>query len=125
MAAGVAVLEEIHTPWAFPKLETTATALAEGITAAAKAAEVDAVVVRAGTFLSVFFASAEPRNFADVDATDKTAFGVFHRALRINGVLIPPSPFEAWFPSLAHSDADVERTIEAVASAFDRVKEEA
>jgi glutamate-1-semialdehyde 2,1-aminomutase len=124
MAAGVAVLEALEPPWAFGKLEMTATALAEGLTAAAKSADVDATVVRAGTFLSVFFAPRAPRNFADVDATDKAAFGVFHRALRINGVLVPPSPFEAWFPSLAHTENDIDRTIEAAASAFERVKEE-
>ena len=121
MAAGVAVLEEIHTPWAFPKLETMATALAEGIAAAAKAAEVDVAVVRAGTFLSVFFGSSEPRNFTDVDSTDKAAFAVFHRSLRTSGVLIPPSPFEAWFPSFAHTETDIERTIEAATSAFEDV----
>jgi glutamate-1-semialdehyde 2,1-aminomutase len=124
MAAGVAVLEAIHTPWTYGKLELTATALAEGITAAAKGAEVDVSVVRGGTFLSVFFTANEPRNFADVDASNKDAFAVFHRALRQNRVLIPPSPFEAWFPSLAHSETDVERTVEAVSSAFERVKDE-
>jgi glutamate-1-semialdehyde 2,1-aminomutase len=125
MAAGVAVLDAIHTPWAFPKLEMTATALAEGLTAAAKSADVDATVARAGTFLSVFFSPQAPRNFADVDASDKAAFGVFHRAMRINRVLIAPSPFEAWFPSLAHSESDIDRTIEAAASAFERVRDEA
>jgi glutamate-1-semialdehyde 2,1-aminomutase len=53
-----------------------------------------------------------------VSANDRDAFAVFHRSLRAQGVLIPPSPFEAWFPSLAHTDREIDRTIEAAASAF-------
>jgi glutamate-1-semialdehyde 2,1-aminomutase len=124
MTAGVAVLEAIGAPRVFADLEITATALAEGLAAAAKAADVAATVVRAGTFLSLFFAPQAPKNFTDVDASDKAAFGVFHRALRANGVLVAPSPFEAWFPSVAHTEADIDRTVEAAGSAFERVKEE-
>jgi acetylornithine/succinyldiaminopimelate/putrescine aminotransferase len=122
MAAGIAVLEVLANERTFVQLEITATALAEGLTAGAKAAGVEATVVRAGTFLSVFFAPTPPRNFGDVDASDKAAFGEFHRAMRADGVLIAPSPFEAWFPSLAHTEADIDRTIDAAASAFERVK---
>ena len=122
MSAGVAVLEAIAPTATFEKLEMTATALAEGLAAAAKAAEVEATVTRAGTFLSVFFAADTPRNFAEVDASDKAAFGVFHRAMRSSGVLIAPSPFEAWFPSLAHGESDIDRTVEAASSAFERVR---
>lgn len=124
MAAGVAVLEAIAGERTFAQLEITATALAEGLAAAAKAADVDATIVRAGTFLSVFFASGRPGNFGDVDASDKAAFGAFHRAMRAEGVLIAPSPFEAWFPSLAHTESDIDRTIEAAATAFERLKED-
>ncbi len=123
MTAGVAVLEAIEAPRAFADLEITATALAEGLRAAAKSADVDASIVRAGTLLSVFFASRTPGNFAEVDSSDKEAFAVFHRELRTNGVLVAPSPFEAWFPSLAHTDEHIDRTVEAAASAFVRVKE--
>jgi glutamate-1-semialdehyde 2,1-aminomutase len=102
----------------------TATVLAEGLNAAAKAADVEVSVVRAGTFLSVFFAPQPPRNFTEVDATDKSAFGIFHRAMRSSGVLLAPSPFEAWFPSLAHHEPEIDRTIEAATSAFERVRDE-
>lgn len=118
MVAGVAVLCAL-APEDFAALEATATRLADGLTAAAKDAGVEACVVRAGTFLSVFFCSDPPRDFTDVQKADREAFARFHVGLRAQGVLIPPSPFEVWFPSLAHTDADVDRTIEAVALAFE------
>ena len=44
---------------------------------------------------------------------DETAFARLHRRLRDRGVLVPPSQWEAWFVSTAHTEADVERTLEA------------
>lgn len=122
MAAGVAVLDAVDDR-TYAQLEITATALAEGLGAAAKSADVDATVVRAGTFLSLFFAEQAPRNFTEVNASDKAAFGVFHRAMREAGVLIAPSPFEAWFPSAAHTEEHIDRTIDASASAFVSVRD--
>ena len=117
MAAGTAVLSAV-TSDDYAGLEATATKLQAGLTSGAKDAGVEASVVRAGTFLSVFFSSDAPRNFTEANAADKDAFARFHRALRSRGVLIPPSPFEAWFPSLAHGDEEIEATIEAASQAF-------
>jgi glutamate-1-semialdehyde 2,1-aminomutase len=121
MAAGVATLEAL-TSEDYASLEATATLLSDGLSAAAKDAGVEATVVRAGTFLTVFFASDAPKNFDDSNAIDRDAFARFHRSLRDNGVLIPPSPFEAWFPSLAHGDREVEATIDAASAAFAAAK---
>jgi glutamate-1-semialdehyde 2,1-aminomutase len=117
MAAGVAVLEAL-TSDDYATLEATATRLGEGLSAAAKDAGIEASVVRAGTFLTVFFTSDAPRNFDDSNSSDRDAFARFHRSLRENGVLIPPSPFEAWFPSLAHGEREIEATITAAPAAF-------
>jgi glutamate-1-semialdehyde 2,1-aminomutase len=117
MAAGVAVLERLR-PDSYEALEATATRLADGLITAAKDANVQAIVVRAGTFLCVFFTPDLPRNFTDVDASDRKAFARFHSVLRTEGVLVPPSPFEAWFPSLAHGDEEIDRTIDAARVAF-------
>lgn len=117
MAAGVATLEALM-PGDYAQLEATATALCEGLSDAAKKAGVDVSVVRAGTFFSVFFTPDEPRNFDDVQASDKAAFSRFHRAMRDRGVLLAPSPFECWFPSLAHSGVETLKTIGAASEAF-------
>jgi glutamate-1-semialdehyde 2,1-aminomutase len=118
MAAGRAVLSTL-TSDDYDTLEATANRLAAGLVAAAKDVGAEVSVVRAGTFLCVFFTAEAPRDFAGANAADRQAFARFHRALRARGVLIPPSPFEAWFPSLAHGDAEIDATIEAAAQAFE------
>jgi glutamate-1-semialdehyde 2,1-aminomutase len=117
MAAGLAVLRRL-SPSVFASLEASASRLADGLASAAKEAGAVASVVRAGTIVSVFFTAETPRNFADVDASDRNAFARFHAELRSRGVLIAPSPFEAWFPSVAHGPDEIERTVEAAHAAF-------
>lgn len=121
MAAGLAVLRRLSAS-VFASLEASATQLADGLGAAAKDAGAVASVVRAGTIVSVFFTSDPPTNFAAVDGSDRGAFARFHAELRARGVLIAPSPFEAWFPSVAHGAEEVERTIEAAHEAFAATK---
>jgi len=117
MAAGAAVLSAL-APRDFATLEALAMRLFEGLASAARDVGADASVVRANTFGCVFFASEPPRDFAGSNATDKEGFARFHRALRSGGVLIAPSPFEAWFPSLAHTADDIDRTVDVARSAF-------
>src|SRR5581483_10578640 len=107
MAAGAAVLEALSED-DYDALEAAAARLADGLSGAAKDAGVDAAVVRAETFLTVFFRGEAPRNFDDVMQSDREAFARFHAAMRKRGVLLPPSPFEAWFPSRAHGSEEIE-----------------
>lgn len=122
LTAGAAVLEAL-TPDAYATLEASATKLFSGLAAVAKEAGAEVSIVRVNTFGCVFFRADPPIDFAGSDACDKQAFARFHRAMRERGVLIAPSPFEAWFPSLAHTDADIDRTIEAASEAFITAKE--
>jgi glutamate-1-semialdehyde 2,1-aminomutase len=115
MSAGVAVLEALDGH-AFATLERTAIALERGLVDAAAGR---ACVTRARTFLSVFFRDAPPANFTEAADCDRAAFARFHRAMRSRGVLLPPSPFEAWFPSLAHGEAEIEATVRAAHDAFE------
>jgi glutamate-1-semialdehyde 2,1-aminomutase len=118
MVAGCATLAELDDA-AYATLRRNVLRLADGLKTEARATGVRASVVRAETFLCVFFGvDAPPRNFADVGATDRDAFARFHRAMRARGVLLPPSPFEAWFPSLAHTEDVIDRTIEVARDAF-------
>ena len=117
MAAGVAALQALE-PDDYATLEATAMHLCDGLSEAAKHAGAEVTVVRAGTFGSLFFLPDEPHDFDDVQRSDKQAFARFHRAMRDRGVLIAPSPFECWFPSLAHGEAEIEATIEAAREAL-------
>ena len=58
------------------------------------------------------------RDYAGAQAADPEAYGAWCRALLARGVYPPPSQFEAWFPSLAHSPEHVARTVDAAAAAF-------
>ena len=68
--------------------------------------------------MTVFFADEPVRNYAEAAACDLDAYGAWCRALLDRGVYPPASQFEAWFPSLAHSDPELDRTIEAARAAF-------
>jgi glutamate-1-semialdehyde 2,1-aminomutase len=59
------------------------------------------------------------RSLADAQACDLAAYAGWCRGLLANGVYAPPSQFEAWFPSLAHTPEHLERTFEAAQRAFD------
>ena len=71
--------------------------------------------------LTVFFSPAPVTDFDTARACDLEAHGRFCRALLERGVYPPPSQFEAWFVSLAHDDAAVDRTVSAAAEAFEEV----
>jgi glutamate-1-semialdehyde 2,1-aminomutase len=68
-----------------------------------------------------FFSTTPVRDFTDAARSDVEAYGRWCRSLLERGVYPPPSQFEAWFPSLAHTDEDVERTVTAAREAFREV----
>jgi glutamate-1-semialdehyde 2,1-aminomutase len=63
--------------------------------------------------LTLFFAPEPPRDYEQAKACDTDAYAAFCRGMLDRGIYLPPSQFEAWFPSLAHTDAHVERTVAA------------
>jgi glutamate-1-semialdehyde 2,1-aminomutase len=69
--------------------------------------------------VTIFFSADPVRDFAGAQAADTAAYGRFCRALLDRGVYPPASQFEAWFPSLAHDEESIERTIDAAGDAFE------
>jgi glutamate-1-semialdehyde 2,1-aminomutase len=117
MAAALATLHELDGH-SYRRLERTTRLLAEGLRAAAGEAGVPLQVQAITGLLTPFFSTAPVRDYSDARACDLEAYGRWCRGLLERGVYPPPSQFEAWFPSLAHSDEDVERTIAAAREAF-------
>src|SRR5207245_1460410 len=101
---------------AYARLSGTTEALAAGLRDAAAARPVS--VASTTGLLTVFFSEAPVTDYASAAACDHEAHGAWCRGLLARGVYPPPSQFEAWFPSLAHSPEHVERTIDAAAAAF-------
>jgi len=115
MAAGLATLELLDEP-AYAQLSASTERLAAGLREAAGDHPVQ--VVTAPGLLTVFFSEREVRDFDDAQACDLQAHARWCRELLSRGVYPPPSQFEAWFPSLAHSDEQIDRTVDAATAAF-------
>ena len=111
-AAGLATLRLLDER-AYDRLDRLARALAEGLGAAAQDAGVPASTAATTGLLTLFFAPEPPRNYEEAKACDLDAYAAFCRGMLDRGIYLPPSQFEAWFPSLAHTDAHVERTVSA------------
>ncbi len=119
-AAGLATLELLDDG-AYERLEHVARTLADGFEAAAAEAGVPLAAAHAPGLVTPFFSQGPVGNYEDAKACDLERYGAFCRALLERGVYPPPSQFEAWFPSLAHTDAHVERTLTAVGEALREV----
>ncbi len=118
MAAGCAMLDALADGSVHSRVEELATHLQNGLNAAIKHAELTAAVVRRGSMVTVFFRGGAPRNFAEAAESDTSVFARFHRAMLARGILLPPSQFETWFVSAAHSPADIDQTVMAAHEAM-------
>jgi glutamate-1-semialdehyde 2,1-aminomutase len=124
VVAGLATLALLDEP-AYARLAASTERLASGLREAAAQAERPVQVASAPGLLTVFFSERPVEDFAGAQACDLGAHGAWCRELLSRGVYPPPSQFEAWFPSLAHSPEQLDRTIEAAAAAFAAVRERA
>ena len=113
MAAGIATLDLLAEPNAYEMLEARSARLEKGLAEAVREAKISARVQRVGSMLTLFFAGREVADYAGARACDTEAFGRFFQGMLGRGVYLPPSQFEAWFVSLAHTDEDIRRTVEA------------
>jgi glutamate-1-semialdehyde 2,1-aminomutase len=116
-AAGLATITQLNDA-AYEQLARTTQILADGLREAARDAGRPVQVQSARGLVTVFFTDEPVHNYAEAAACDLDAYGAWCRALLDRGVYPPASQFEAWFPSLAHSDAELGRTIEAARAAF-------
>jgi len=118
MAAGCAVLALLTRHGTYETLEALGVRLQIGIARAAQAAGLMVTVNRVGSMLTVFFCRGPVVDYATAKTSDTALFGRFFHAMLKRGVYLPPAQFEAAFLSLAHSEGDIERTIEAAEAAL-------
>ncbi len=118
VAAGLATLELLDGD-AYRRLEDITAQLATGLREAAGAAGVAVQVASVTGLLTVFFSEAPVTSYEEARACDLEAHAAFCRELLARGVYPPPSQFEAWFASLAHDEAAIERTVTAARAAFE------
>ena len=112
-AAGLATLRLLDPP-AYERLDRLSRSLADGLEAAARDSGIPARAAWTTGLVTLFFSDRPVRSYADARACDLDAHAAFCRGMLERGVYPPPSQFEAWFPSLAHTEAHVQLTLEAV-----------
>ncbi len=123
-AAANATLDILCEADSYERLESSAALLEAGLANAAKDAGIAVTINRLGSIMSCFFTDKKVRNFTDVQSTDIKRFKKFFALMLEQGIYLAPSAYEAMFVSLAHSKADIEKTIEAAKNSFQKIKNE-
>jgi glutamate-1-semialdehyde 2,1-aminomutase len=118
VAAGLATLRRLRQENPYPKLESLGTRLENGLLDAARKAGVTVRINRAGSMFTLFFTGREVFDFASAKTCDTQRFSRFFHSMLDQGIYMPPSQFEAAFISAAHTEADIDRTIEAAERAL-------
>lgn len=118
VSAGLATLKLLAKPGTYEALDAQGALLAAGLAEQAKAAGVPAQINRAGSVLTVFFTASPVRDYAAAKTSDTARFARFFSAMLDAGIYLPPSQFEAWFLSLAHTEREIARTVKAAGPAF-------
>jgi glutamate-1-semialdehyde 2,1-aminomutase len=117
MAAGIATLAALG-PARYVALDATAERLADALAVAAADAGREVAVSRVGSLLTVYFRPTMPSDAAEALTSDRAAYARFFGSMLDQSVLLPPSQFEAWFISMAHTQAEIEATVAAARRAF-------
>jgi glutamate-1-semialdehyde 2,1-aminomutase len=120
MTAGLWSLQRL-TPKLFKELARRGSVLASGLADAARAAKVPVQVTAFGSLLTPFFTAAPVRDYDSALSANTNAYARFFHAMLSRGVYPPPSQFEAWFLSAAHTDRHLKQTIDAARAAMREV----
>ncbi|RIU88811.1 glutamate-1-semialdehyde 2,1-aminomutase [Oceanobacillus picturae] len=119
MASGIACLEVLQEDGTYEKLDNLGALLEKGITEQAQRYGVEISVNRLCGALTVYFGTGKITNYDQAEASDGEAFATFFKLMLEQGINLAPSKYEAWFLTTAHTEADIETTIEAVGKAFE------
>jgi glutamate-1-semialdehyde 2,1-aminomutase len=110
-AAGLSVLRRLRDPSVYEELERRAARLEAGLAPFGR-------VQRVGAMLTLFALQQSVTNFDEAGRADTQLYGDLFRHLLAHGIYVAPSQFEAMFPSLAHGEAEIDQTVQAVAERF-------
>jgi glutamate-1-semialdehyde 2,1-aminomutase len=113
MTAGIKTLELLQKAGSYEYLEKVTKRLIDGLLAIAKENGHAVCGGNVSGMFGLFFCEGPVHNFEDAKHSDTAKFGRFHRGMLEQGIYLAPSQFEAGFTSLAHTDADIDRTLAA------------
>ncbi|MCE2668773.1 MAG: glutamate-1-semialdehyde 2,1-aminomutase [Microcystis sp.] len=113
MTAGIKTLELLQRPGTYEYLDKVTKSLTEGLLKVARDAGHSVSGGHISAMFGMFFTGSPVHNYENAKKADVAKFGRFHRGMLERGVYLAPSQFEAGFTSLAHTEADIERTLAA------------
>ncbi|MCS1408465.1 MAG: Glutamate-1-semialdehyde 2,1-aminomutase [Verrucomicrobia subdivision 3 bacterium] len=116
MAAGIAALQELRNNSLYNLLESRGQLLEDGLKLAAKNANQDVRFHRIGSMFCAYFTAQSVANLDDAMTSDRDKFAKFFHGMLEQGIYLAPSQFEAGFLSTAHSEQDIQQTIDAAAT---------
>lgn len=117
-AAGYATLKVLsENPGIYDKMERLSEKLCRGLKEIMERAKIPVFINRAGSMLTMFFTGEEVKDYDSALKADTMMYAAFFREMLKRGVYLPPSQFESVFLSAAHTEEDVEKTLEAAESA--------
>ena len=121
MVAGIATLSELFEKNPYDYLDKITQTLCGGISKILKDKGIPHTINRVASMLTVFFTDQEVYDYRTAKGSDLGLFAKFFRALLKEGVLIPPSQFEAWFLSTAHTKEDIEEALNRIERAVSSI----
>ncbi|WP_043934216.1 glutamate-1-semialdehyde 2,1-aminomutase [Bacillus sp. EB01] len=121
MTAGYATLSQL-TPETYKEFGRKADMLEKGLSEAAEKHGIPYCINRAGSMIGIFFTNEKVTNYDIAKTSNLEFFAQYYAEMANQGVFLPPSQFEGLFLSTAHSDEDIEKTIQAAEVAFSKLK---
>lgn len=121
MTAGIATLELLKSKKTYQELERKTFYLTEKISECAEEKGIPFSINRAKGMFTLFFTEGPVKDYQTAKRSDTKRFARFFIGVMEQGIYLPPSQFEAWFISLAHTQRDLDKTIEACATAFKEI----
>jgi len=121
MTAGIKTLDLLKSKKVYQDLGKKTAYLTEGISKSAEERGLPVSINQATGMFTLFFKEGSVKNYQDAKMSDAKRFAQFFIQMMEQGIYLPPSQFEAWFVSLAHTQKDLDRTIEACDIAFRKI----
>jgi glutamate-1-semialdehyde 2,1-aminomutase len=118
MTAGIATLKQLKEPSFYDKLSKKTKLLVEGIKNAATETGIKICANHIGGMFGIFFTDIEVYNYEDAKTSDLELFSKFYSKMLSRGIYLAPSQFEAGFVSSAHTEADINATVNTALNVF-------
>lgn len=118
MLSGIACLEVIEQDGVYEQLDHLGAILEQGLLQAASKAGIPVTINRLKGALTIYFTDETVVNYEQAEATDGALFAKFFKEMLHRGINLAPSKYEAWFLTTAHTEEDIQKTIEAAEEAF-------